>query len=659
MAKPRIIEEEPVMPYKVVEITERLKADDLLQSAIESKVCAVDSETTSDFDNNYDWAQGTRPFMATFAPTLETVYATYDMSIAGQILHALESSRIRQVYQNLKFDFHHFREGANYIPQSTDILIDDTMFGFRLKFPRQRASLKTASQRYVNVSANYYEKRVKEWLAQETAMRAKNSFWYNPTKPNYSDVPKDIMLPYAAHDAYLTLASWYGLGNDGAFEGQTYEQEVKLAQLLVRVEKAGWRVKQDVLQHHLERARVNARDAMAKWQITAPGIDPFSSTQIAHLVYKQMGEPILFTTENDQPSTNEIALSRITINPTLRDNLLDVRHWSKDLGTLENLEEFTCADGHVHGNLKSEAAKTGRFGSEKPNLQNIPVFIKAQPYTHVRDCFGPEDGFEHLLADYAQIEMVTFAEYCGDPNLCQAIIDGIDLHSNTAARMFGISVEEAADKKNKHLRDLGKGMNFTIVYGAGAKKIAGMLKYGGKGAKGAVSQDDVNRILGKQGSHVDLAKFLLDAYYTGFPSVRPFIAKVYKQVQGRRPYPWIKNRFGRIVPVDAGYEYKSLNYLIQGTAADLMKNAMLRAWDACEKYCSENNLEPWIDVQLFMTIHDELIFKVPSGHSEKLAKYIDGPMTRFEEFTKVPIRVTYEKVTSEGSWAEAEEFSIA
>jgi DNA polymerase I-like protein with 3'-5' exonuclease and polymerase domains len=652
----------PALPYEVVELVDRGPDFELLlEQAKGMQVCSVDSETTSNFDEKIapykDWVQGARAFMATFCASDDRVFATYDPGIVADILLYLEDEQIRSIYQNLKFDFHHFREWVGYIPSSLDLLIDDTMHGFRLAFPGQKAALKVASQRYVRVSADYYQTKVMSWLKAEQTMRAEGSLFQGHVKveqPNFSDVPRDLMLPYAAHDAYLTLMSWYGLKTTKVFEMPIYQNELKLAQLLVRVEKCGWHVKSKEISRQHALATKEFETATKTWGMLAPEVDWKSNVEVGDFFYGQVGEPVVFFTDNKAPSTSEAAILKFERNPTLRDTLLACRRWKKSLDVLENLRYYTGDDGNVHTNLGQEKAITGRFGSDHANLQNIPVFVLKKPWTHARACFGPEDSeYEHLFGDYKQIEMVLFAEYVNDPNLNRAIIDGDDLHSLTASRMFGLDPTEVEEEP----RSLGKKMNFTMIYLAGVDKIAAGLENGDKG-EGVVTFETIENTLGRPGTHKELAKWMTDRYHLGYPSVRPWIKELIRNVERRRPTPYIINKFGRKIPVDQGYEYKAVNYLIQGSAADLMKHAMIRSWAAAEAWCLSKGWTPWKDVQLFVTIHDDLGWKVPSGYAAELASVIKGPMCDFTEF-KLPIRVDFSRVTHEGSWALKEKIKVA
>jgi DNA polymerase I-like protein with 3'-5' exonuclease and polymerase domains len=660
----------PQMPYQVHELDKSSDLSFLKKLCLESNVCAVDTETTSNLkpdkkknEEYYDWAQGARAFMSTLCPTEEHVFASYSSEVTEEILNFIDKNRVTQIYQNCKFDFHHLREWASYLPSSFEIPLQDTMFGFRLKYPRAKAGLKIASARFVPQqlvdSVDYWQMKVQDWLAQENALRAEGTLFSGMVvaeKANFSHVPKDIMLPYAAHDAYLTLRSYRGLAETGIFETPTYREELELSLLLVYVEKSGWRVKRDVLEHHINRARTEHQTFISSFSILCPGVDPMSNDQLIELLYNQMGETVEFKTDKGNPSVNEYAIYRIT-NVPLREALIGVRKWGKVLTTLQSLRQYTSDDGCVHSNLKNEAAKTGRFGSANPNLQNIPVFYEEDPWTHVRDIFGPEDGSEHLFADYKQIEMVLFADYCKDPSLDQAIINNEDLHTLTASKMFGFDPLTISKDELKVYRPFGKAMNFTIIYLAGEEKVAAGLKYGDADGTGAVTEQQIIQILGRKGTYRELARHLKNSYNKGFPTIKSYIDYVLRTLERRRPNPWIKNKFGRVIPVDAGYEYKGVNYLIQGTAADLMKVAMLRCRPVMEKFCEERSLQMWKDVQLFVTIHDDLGFKTPSGLGIELAKVIKPAMCDFPQF-RLPIRADFSLVPSGSDWARKEHVEV-
>lgn len=649
---------EYAVPWETHLITSKRHADALLERVAKSGICAIDTETTG-----LTWTLGDKAFMGIFAPDLETSWACWNGFLVSYIMDKMVEMGTNLVFHNFKFDAEMLFSADWWTPSSyDDMKVDDTMIGFRLLFAGQGADLKTASVKYTEegVDVDGPQKAVHAWFEEDfkrrkaEKKRVKGKYVVKLEK-HFDQVPFDLMFPYATQDAALTLRSYYGLQKERELRerlSKLWRREVDLLQILVSAEKYGWHLERNRLDERITEAQTHLSHHLREFEDIAPGVDVFSSKQLQNYVYETLGEPVKHLTKKGNPSVDETALSDLTDNPEIGAILVKIRQWKKLLDKCNELRTYLMDDDSVHSDLKLMGARTGRFSSAGPALQNIFNFREEYPWTWVRDLFVPRAGTEWLFFDYSQIEMRLAAHYSKDPRMTEAIIGKQDLHQVTAAQMFGIPLEEVT----KLQRSLAKIINFSILYGAGARNVTDTMRFGGAGSD-PVNINEARRALLKfipyadDGMLVDpypaLAKQILKAYWNAFPAMKGFI----DQVQGvARSRGYIITLFGRETPVPPEWARKATNYLIQGSAADLMKEAMVRTWKAAKEYCAEHGLTPWKDVFLFMTIHDEIIFALPPGHTEAFAKKIGPAATTWG--LRVPIEVEFSDVKADNCWAK-------
>lgn len=261
-------------------------------------------------------------------------------------------------------------------------------------------------------------------------------------------------------------------------------------------------------------------------------------------------------------------------------------------------------DGYVHPNIKTLGARTGRMSCAEPNLQNVP---KREAGAFVRRSFLASPGHTLILADYAQIEYRIFASYAREKDMIQAFLDGKDMHAVTAEMALG----HAPDA---HERLIAKNGNFAELYGAGTKKFAATA-----------------------GISVEQAASFKKRYHQTFTNVKPFTRAV---VTAAERNGWrIETEFGRSIPVDKDKVYGAVNYMIQGSAADVLKRAIVKVADS-----------EW-GQYFVLPIHDELIFDVPNDRVADCVEALPGLMEDHTSFT-VPLVV---EVTTQHRWGEEEE----
>jgi DNA polymerase-1 len=336
-----------------------------------------------------------------------------------------------------------------------------------------------------------------------------------------------------------------------------------------------------------------------------------SPRQLGEVLFKEQGLAALAKTRTGEHATGAQVLEALAAqgHPLPR-TILDWRQLQKLTGTYTDalISEISPVDGRVHTRYAMAATSTGRLSSNDPNLQNIP--IRTEEGRKIRRAFVAEDGFLLLSADYSQIELRVLAHMAGIEALKDGFAKGIDVHAVTASQMFNVPVEGM----DPLLRRNAKMINYGIIYGIGAFGLAQRL-----------------------GIEFEVAKRYIEAYFERYPGIRDYMerAKEEARVQG-----FVTTLFGRMCatpeirsgnPSRRGYaERAAINAPIQGSAADIMKRAMIRAHKALAA-------APKLGARMLLQVHDELVFEVPEatvGEAAALIKdvmehaaYLDVPLT--------------------------------
>jgi DNA polymerase-1 len=443
----------------------------------------------------------------------------------------------------------------------------------------------------------------------------------------FDEAPLALAAPYAAEDAEIALALCARLektlaerGHDRAYS----EVEVPLVPVLARMERAGIRVDRDELmrqRRELEVRLVKLRDSIAE---SAPWpFNPDSPRQLAQ---------VLFNKPADEPSglglkvvkrgvtgasTDSEVLEKLAEDPAcaspLPGQILEYRQFAKLVGTyLKALADAIVPEtGRIHCKFHQTGTSTGRLSSSDPNLQNIP--IRTEVGAAIRRAFTAGDGMMLVSADYSQIELRFLAHLSGDPGLCGAFERGEDIHRAVAAEVFGVALDAVDDAQ----RSAAKMVNFGIVYGITASGLA--------------------RRLGP-GWSVGRAKEIIEGYRDRFRGIDAFlegaVAAARKSghattILGRwRPIPQIESRN----PAERAFgERIAVNTVVQGSAADLIKIAMIRL----DKALAERHPR----ARMLLQIHDELLVEAPDGEAAAVATLV-GEVMRGAMTLRVPLEVS-------------------
>ncbi len=376
-------------------------------------------------------------------------------------------------------------------------------------------------------------------------------------------------------------------------EGELFEEfELPLIPVLARMEHTGIAVDRAYLENMGAdlREKLTALDARIQ-ELAGEQFNVNSTDQLRYVLFEKLALPVVKKTSTGKPSTDASVLKKLD-HPVV-DALLEYREYEKLRGTyVDGYLPLVDADGRIRTRFNQMAATTGRLSSDRPNLQNIP--IRSESGRTIRRAFIAGEGAEFLVADYSQIELRVLAHMSGDPFLVEAFRSGSDIHTATAARVWGLSESEVTANQ----RRTAKMINFGLLYGMEAFGLADRL---------GISRDE--------------AQQHMDAYFSQFVQVREFMSAVVTQARnqgytttlfGRRRYlPELKSDNFRIRQMG---ERMALNAPVQGTAADIIKKAMI---DLDASLRSEG-----LASTLILQIHDELILESPLDEIEVAEKLV-------------------------------------
>lgn len=456
-----------------------------------------------------------------------------------------------------------------------------------------------------------------EWLS-ETFLHLKGIEFSSIVKKGqtFADVPLDQAVPYASEDADFTLQLWEFLSARFKDERRQklFELEMRLLPILANMELAGI---------HLDSKALHEYNA----ELTN-GIE-----NIENEIYKEVGHPfniaspkqlqtVLFEERKLKPekktktgySTDTSVLEELAHYDSVPKMILEFRELSKLQSTyVETLPEMTDKNGRIHTDFVQTGTATGRLSCRDPNLQNIPVRNEAG--RRIRSSFTAPEGKVLISADYAQIELVVLAHLSGDKNMCQAFIEGTDVHKATAALIFGVKPEEVTAE----MRRTAKTINFGVIYGMSAFRLANDMGISRTQAAQFISSYDQ--------LYAGITNFkvqtILNAETNGY--VETILGR-------RRP---IMNINSRNKVEKAGAERMAINTPVQGSAADIVKKAMIEVDSALKEM---NN-----GAKLLLQVHDELILECPD-EQKTIEETIALVKDKMENAVKlnVPLRVSIE-----------------
>jgi len=388
--------------------------------------------------------------------------------------------------------------------------------------------------------------------------------------------------------------------------------ELPLVAVLARMEVAGIRVDRE----YLEGLGATLRDELAvlEKEIHEAAGEPFninSTLQLRKVLFEDLELPVLKKTSKGAPSTDASVLAKLEEAHPIVASLLRFRELEKLRGTyVDGYLPLIAADGRIHAHFNQIAAATGRLSSDHPNLQNIPV--RSETGRTIRRAFVPEDGWSFIVADYSQIELRILAHLSKDPGLLEAFASGQDIHTATAARVFGFTT----DLVTPEMRRRAKVINFGLLYGMEAFGLADRLE---------ISRDE--------------AQEHMDAYFEQFPDVREFMQSIVADAKrsgytttifGRRRY--LSELTSDNFRIRQMGERMALNAPVQGSAADIIKLAMIEL---------DRRLEGE-QATMLLQIHDELVLE---AHPEAVADVTDTVVEVMEGVASLDVPLTVDVAT--------------
>ena len=425
------------------------------------------------------------------------------------------------------------------------------------------------------------------------------------------DIPR--ATEYSAEDADVTLrlhSAIYPLVTADAKLKYIYESiELPTREVLVRIERNGVLVDSALLQKqsHQLGLQVNALEQKA-YELAGQPFNLGSPKQLGEILFVKLGLPVKRKTATGQPSTDEEVLSELAEDFPLPKLLLEHRSLSKLKSTYtDKLPRMVNPNtGRVHTNYGQATAITGRLSSNDPNLQNIPV--RSPQGREIRKAFIAAPGSVIVSADYSQIELRIMAHISQDASLLDAFAKGLDIHKATAADIFSLPIAEITSEQRRYT----KAVNFGLIYGMGAFGLASQLGI----ERGAAQQ-------------------FIDKYFIRYPGVAEYMQQTRESA---RANGYVETVFGRRLtltdinggngPRRAGAERAAINAPMQGTAADLIKLAMI----AVDAWLSESKLQS----KLVMQVHDELVLEVPQHELEIVKRMLPERMTSIAQL-RVPL----------------------
>ncbi len=508
----------------------------------------------------------------------------------------LESANHRKIGQHGKYDIHVMRRHGVTI----DGYADDTMLeSFIWNSSATRHDMDSLAKRYLGYDTIKFE-----------AVAGKGA-----KQIPFSEVAIDDATTYAAEDADITLRLHRALSAKLAgipqLETVYRDIEVPLVPVLARMEANGILIDADELRRQsadLARRMLAAQQKATELAGRTFNLD--SPKQVCALLYDELKLPALVKTPSGQPSVNEEALEAIADQHELPRIILEYRGLAKLRSTYtDKLADIVNPDtGRVHTSYHQAGAATGRLSSNDPNLQNIP--IRTEDGRRIRKAFIAPPGRKLIACDYSQIELRIMAHLSEDPALVRAFASGADIHRATAAEVFGKPLEDVSGNE----RRAAKAINFGLMYGMSAFGLAKQL--------------DIGR--GEAQDYIGL-------YFSRYPGVRAFMDRTRKEahecgyvetVFGRRLY--LDNINARNQGLRAGAERAAINAPMQGTAADIIKRAMI-------------DIDRWIAghadrAKMLLQVHDELVFECDADFVDTLVREATTRMAAAAEL-RVPLMI--------------------
>ncbi|MCS5582499.1 MAG: DNA polymerase I, partial [Pseudomonadales bacterium] len=587
--------ESPLTPSLVTEyetVFDETQLDIWLEKLARADVFAFDTETTS-----IDYMEAKLVGLSFCCEAGKAAYVPMAHNYEGapvQLAMELVLSKIRPLLenpektiigQNLKYDISVMaRHGVSIKAKVIDTMLES----YVLNSGASRHNMDDLALNYLGLSTVHFEDIAGKGAKQLT----------------FNQIELDKAGHYAAEDADITFrlhqVLWPRLQAEGRLASVYQDIEIPLVPILSDVERGG--VLLDEEQLKLQSGELEKRLHELEQEAYGLAGEEFnlgSPKQLQQIFFEKLGLPVIKKTPKGQPSTAEPVLQELALDYPLPRVIMEYRGLSKLKSTYTDQlpKQITQSTGRIHTSYHQAVTATGRLSSSDPNLQNIP--IRTQEGRRVRRAFIAPDGYKIMAADYSQIELRIMAHLSQDKGLIHAFKNGLDIHKATAAEVFGGAVSDVSDD---HRRS-AKAINFGLIYGMSAFGLSRQLNI----SRGA-------------------AQDYIDLYFNRYPGVKDYMDRTralaaeqgyVETIFGRRLYlPEIRaSNFQR----RQAAERTAINAPMQGTAADIIKKAMITV----HGWLASSNL----DTRMTMQVHDELVLEVPEGNVQEVASGVEKLMS--------------------------------
>ncbi|OIN57453.1 DNA polymerase I [Arsenicibacter rosenii] len=519
-----------------------------------------------------------------------------------------ENPAIRKIGQNLKYDILMLKKYGVEVQGK----LFDTMLAHYLIEPEQRHNMDIMAMTYLN----YQPVSIEELIGKK-----------GPKQLTMRDVEMQKVVEYAAEDADITLQlkeTFAPLLEKDSLNKLFEQVEMPLVNVLADIELEGVRVDQKALADLSATLDVDIRQVQQEiYTIAGSEFNIGSPKQLGEILFERLKlDKNAKKTRTGQYATGEEILSKLEEEHEIARKILDYRELVKLKNTYVDALPLLISkrDGRIHTSFNQAVAATGRLSSTNPNLQNIP--IRTPRGKEIRKAFVPRsDEFVIMSADYSQIELRIMAAFSGDPTMLDAFNNGIDIHTSTASKVFGVPIAEVTGD----MRRKAKTINFGIIYGISAFGLSQRLK---------IPRKEAARII--------------DDYFAQFAAVKGYMDETIEKARncgyaetilGRRRY--LRDINSRNQTDRQFAERNAINAPIQGSAADMLKIAMIQIHD----FMQANHLKS----KMILTVHDELVFDAHRSELDMLRENVDHIMRN-----AIPMAVKMETGIGTGdNWLEA------
>lgn len=564
-------------------IVKKKDLTDLVDAVKKKKALSLDTETTSanpveariiGISVSLEEGEGF------YIPVLHDTPKDFnEKDVFGIFKDILEDEQIKKTGQNIKYEIEVF---ANYGIRINGVAFDTMLAAYLLNPSRTHNNLESLTQEYLGLKKKSYTEVLKEIDKKEKTLL---------------DAPIDAVSEYACADCDAALRLKNKLSpliEQFGLEKVFYEMEMPLAPVLAAMERHGVKIDTELLKGLSDETAKSLSELEKKiYHIAGHEFNINSPKQLAKIFFEEMGLESVKKTDGGLNSTDEEVLKELSLSHPLPAEILSYRTLSKLKGTyMDALPEMILkTTGRIHTSFNQTITATGRLSSSDPNLQNIPV--RDEIGKKIREAFVADKGCVLVSADYSQIELRVLAHFCGDENMKKAFTGNLDIHRHTAALIFDVSEEKVTEE----MRRKAKSVNFGILYGLSA--------YG------------LSRQIGISNTE---ARLFIESYFRSFPKVKAFVDSTLRDVSNNGEIRTFSGRY-RKFPDLAGKPVKesgqlnasqrmALNTRIQGSAADIIKIAMIRLQAQLEKKKMAS--------KLILQIHDELVVEAPEKEAETI-----------------------------------------